>query len=76
LVVLGSQAAVAELLLHALALAQAGVSDEHAEAGFEGGDGRFAVVRWDIIDGNSSLLLLGESVLPCSIRFGLRMNEL
>jgi hypothetical protein len=41
---------MAQLLLHALALAQAGVADEHAEAGLEGRDGCLAVVGWDVVD--------------------------
>jgi hypothetical protein len=41
---------MAQLLLHARALAQAGVSDKHAESGLEGRDRCLPVVRWDVVD--------------------------
>ncbi len=53
-VVLLHVAAVAQLALLALGLAQGGVADEHAEARLEGGHGRLPVVRRDVVDGDAA----------------------
>ena len=47
--------AMAQLALLALGRAKPGVTDEHAEARLEGGDGRHAVVRRDVVDGDAAV---------------------
>ena len=54
-VVFRPQAAVTQLLLHALLLTQSGIADEHPEAGLKGRDCRLAIVRGDVVNGDTAV---------------------